>query len=91
VRSLEAVRAELRSGQDLEPAVLKGGTGKKRHAAILHELRTSGKPVLLFATSVYLGEGVDLPARRNRWRWATRASSSWRSATAAPKPSNSRL
>lgn len=59
---LEALRAQLGSGHDLEPAVLKGGTSKKRHAAILHELQTSDTPILLLATGAYLGEGFDLPA-----------------------------
>lgn len=52
----------MRSGHGLEPPALKGGTGKKRHAAILQDLRTSETPILLLATGAYLGEGFDLPA-----------------------------
>lgn len=59
---LEALRAELSRRHGLEPFVLKGGTGKKRHAAILEELRVSAVPILLLATGAYLGEGFDLPA-----------------------------
>ncbi|MHB1511469.1 MAG: TOTE conflict system archaeo-eukaryotic primase domain-containing protein [Acidimicrobiales bacterium] len=59
---LEALRAELSSRHGLEPAVLKGGTGKKLHKAILDRLRTSDAPILLLATGAYLGEGFDLPA-----------------------------
>ena len=40
--------------------MLKGGTGKKRHAAVLDGLRSGGAPILLLATA-YLGEGFDLP------------------------------
>lgn len=58
---LEALRAELSRGHDLEPAVLKGGTGKKQHAVIIEQLRASETPVLLLATGAYLGEGFDLP------------------------------
>ena len=48
----------IRSG---EPAVLKGGTGKKLHKATLEGLRASDAPILLLATGAYLGEGFDLP------------------------------
>lgn len=41
--------------------MLKGGTGKKRHAAVLDGLRSGGAPILLLATGAYLGEGFDLP------------------------------
>ncbi len=58
---LEALRVELSSCHGLEPAVLKGGTGKKLHRAILDELRASDNPILLLATGAYLGEGFDLP------------------------------
>jgi superfamily II DNA or RNA helicase len=58
---LEALRAQLSSDSGLEPAVLKGGTGRKRHVAILEELRTREAPALLLATGAYLGEGFDLP------------------------------
>ncbi len=58
---LDALRAELSRGHDLEPAVLKGGTGKKRRVAILEALRAGEAPVLLLATGAYLGEGFDLP------------------------------
>ncbi len=58
---LEALRVELSSRHGLEPAVLKGGTGKKLHNAILEWLRTSSAPILLLATGAYLGEGFDLP------------------------------
>ena len=58
---LEALRAELSGRHGLDPAVLKGGTGKKRHAAVLDELCTSDVPILLLATGAYLGEGFDLP------------------------------
>lgn len=59
---LEALRVALSSRHGLEPAVLKGGTGKKLHKAILDGLGTSGAPILLLATGAYLGEGFDLPA-----------------------------
>ena len=59
---LEALRAELSGRHGLDPAVLKGGTGKKRHAAVLDGLRSGGAPILLLATGAYLGEGFDLPA-----------------------------
>ena len=42
--------------------MLRGGTGKKRHAAFLDGLRSGTAPILLLATGVYLGEGFDLPA-----------------------------
>ena len=58
---LEALRVELSSRHGLEPAVLKGETGKKLHKAILEGLGTSGTPILLLATGAYLGEGFDLP------------------------------
>lgn len=58
---LEALRAGLSSLHGLEAAVLKGGTGKKLHKAILDGLRTSGAPMLLLATGAYLGEGFDFP------------------------------
>jgi superfamily II DNA or RNA helicase len=58
---LEAIRAELSSRHGLEPAVLKGGTGKKLHKATLEGLRASDAPILLLATGAYLGEGFDLP------------------------------
>ena len=58
---LEALRAELWTRHTLEPAVLKGGTGKKAHEAVLHGLRASDAPILLLATGAYLGEGFDLP------------------------------
>jgi len=45
--------------------VLKGGTGKKLHKAILDGLRTSGAPMLLLATGAYLGEGLRLPRARH--------------------------
>ncbi len=41
--------------------MLKGGTGKKRHAAVLDGLRTSDAAILLLGTGAYLGEGFDLP------------------------------
>jgi superfamily II DNA or RNA helicase len=59
---LEALRAELSSCHGLEPAVLKGGTGKKLHKAVLDGLRGSDAPILLLATGAYLGEGFDFPA-----------------------------
>jgi hypothetical protein len=55
------VRVELSTSHGLEPAVLKGETGKKLHKAILDELRASDTPLLLLATGAYLGEGFDLP------------------------------
>ena len=58
---LEALRGELSSRHKLEPAVLKGGTGKKLHKAILEGLREGDVPILLLATGAYLGEGFDLP------------------------------
>ena len=58
---LEALRAELCARHGLDPAVLKGGTGKKRHAAVLDALRNGDAPILLLATGAYLGEGFDLP------------------------------
>jgi superfamily II DNA or RNA helicase len=58
---LEALRVELSSCHGLEPAVLKGGTGKKLHEGILQELRASDAPILLLATGAYLGEGFDFP------------------------------
>ena len=58
---LEALRGELSSRHKLEPAVLKGGTGKKLHKAILERLREGDVPILLLATGAYLGEGFDLP------------------------------
>ncbi len=58
---LEALRAGLSSVHGLEAAVLKGGTGKKLHQAVLDGLRTSDAPMLLLATGAYLGEGFDLP------------------------------
>jgi len=58
---LEALRFELSARYGLDPAVLKGGTGKKRHAAVLDGLRSGDAPVLLLATGAYLGEGFDLP------------------------------
>jgi superfamily II DNA or RNA helicase len=58
---LEALRIELSSRHGLEPAVLKGGTGKKLHEGILDELRASDAPILLLATGAYLGEGFDFP------------------------------
>ena len=58
---LEALRVELSSCHGLEPAVLKGGTGKKLHKATLEGLRASDAPILLLATGAYLGEGFDLP------------------------------
>lgn len=62
IEHLESLRLELNSRHGLEPAVLKGGTGKKLNAAILDGLRTSDAPILLLATGAYLGEGFDLPA-----------------------------
>jgi len=59
---LEALRVELSSRHGLEAAVLKGGTGKKLHKAVLAGLSTNGVPILLLATAGYLGEGFDLPA-----------------------------
>jgi superfamily II DNA or RNA helicase len=59
---LEALRVGLSSSHGLEAAVLKGGTGKKLHKAVLDGLRTSDTPILLLATAAYLGEGFDLPA-----------------------------
>ena len=59
---LEALRRQLSSGHGLEPAVLKGGTGKKLHKAILEGLQETNTPILLLATGAYLGEGFDLPA-----------------------------
>jgi superfamily II DNA or RNA helicase len=59
---LEALRDELSSCHNLEPAVLKGGTGKKFHKATLEGLRDGKAPILLLATGAYLGEGFDLPA-----------------------------
>jgi len=58
---LEALRVELSARHSLDPAVLKGGMGKKRHAAVLDGLRSSDAPILLLATGAYLGEGFDLP------------------------------
>jgi superfamily II DNA or RNA helicase len=58
---LEALRAELSARHGLDPAVLEGGTGKKRHAAVLDALRSGDAPILLIATGAYLGEGFDLP------------------------------
>jgi superfamily II DNA or RNA helicase len=58
---LEAIRAQLSRGHNLGAAVLKGGIGKKRHAAIVGELQASETPVLLLAAGAYLGEGFDLP------------------------------
>jgi superfamily II DNA or RNA helicase len=58
---LEAIREELSSRHGLEPTTLKGGTGKKLHREILHELGTGEGPILLLATGAYLGEGFDLP------------------------------
>lgn len=60
-KHLEALREELTERHGLEPAVLKGGTGTKRHAAILEGLRARHGPILLLATGAYLGEGFDLP------------------------------
>ena len=60
---LEALRSELSSRRGLEPAVLKGGTGKNQHKATLEHLQDDGHPVLLLATGAYLGEGFDLPRR----------------------------
>jgi superfamily II DNA or RNA helicase len=62
IEHLEALQAQLRSVHGIEAAVLKGGTGKKQHAAILGRLQASDVPVLLLATGSYLGEGFDLPA-----------------------------
>ena len=58
---LEALRAELSARHGLDPALLKGGTGKKRHAAVVEGLRSGDGPILLLATGAYLGEGFDLP------------------------------
>lgn len=58
---LEALRAELTERHGLEPAVLKGGTGKKLHKVTLEGLREGDAPILLMATGAYLGEGFDLP------------------------------
>jgi superfamily II DNA or RNA helicase len=58
---LEALRSQLASRHDLEPAVLKGGTRKKLQRAILEGLQQSDAPILLLATGAYLGEGFDLP------------------------------
>ncbi len=59
---LAALRLELSSRHGLEAAVLKGGTGKRAHKAILDEFRSTDAPILLLATGAYLGEGFDLPA-----------------------------
>jgi superfamily II DNA or RNA helicase len=61
IEHLEALRVGLNSRHGLEPAVLKGGTGKRLQKAILGGLGTSGTPILLLATGAYLGEGFDLP------------------------------
>ncbi len=58
---LDALRIELTLHHGLEPVVLKGGTGKKAHAAAIDRLRASDAPVLLLATGAYLGEGFDFP------------------------------
>jgi len=58
---LEALRAGLNGRHGLDPAVLKGGTGKNRHAAVLEGLRSGAAPHLLLATGAYLDEGFDLP------------------------------
>ncbi len=58
---LEALRARLSSHHHLDALVLKGGTAKKRRAAIVETLRAAEDPILLLATGAYLGEGFDLP------------------------------
>jgi superfamily II DNA or RNA helicase len=62
VEHLQTIRDELITRHHLEPAVLKGGTGKKANATILATLRSAASPILLLATGAYLGEGFDLAA-----------------------------
>lgn len=50
--------------RDLDPVVLRGGTGARARAAALARLdpATSNGPLLVVATGSYVGEGFDCPA-----------------------------
>ncbi len=55
--------AEFLRSRGVEPLVLRGGVGKRQHAAVLSKLTTarSGDGVVMVATGSYLGEGFDCP------------------------------